>query len=571
MRITSELGGFSLAEADIMRRIMGKKKKSEMQVQKDKFIKGCIENNIDQKIAQAIADMIEKFASYGFNKSHAAAYALIAYQTAYLKSNYSAEFMAANLSSEVNNTDRIVALIEECRKMGIEVVPPDINYSQSRFEPLNKNKIAFGLAAIKNVGLGAIKSILEGRKDCDYKSIFELMQHVDLRLVNKKVLESLVQSGAMDSLQGNRAQNFHALETAIEFGQDFQGKKRRNHSQRSLFDMDPQVNDIITYPKLPDVPDWKSQEKLMKEKEVLGFYITGHPLQKFANVVNLYRTTFNVSNGQETAEGNGVNICGMITEIRTLLDRKENKMAFVKVEDFNRTYEAVVFGSVYPQIESRLKKDALVLLHGRLNSSIDEPVIKIICEDVFELERVPEAQTDYLMLRGDKSKMTSEKITYLKNTLYKGKKVLIVVVQRVSSASVRINQELVGEIGNGLVLLIGVAETDTESDVSFVANKCATLRIFQDDQGKLNRSVLDEKGAILAISQFTLLGDTRKGRRPNFTAAASPEKGKKLYEYFVECLNAYNLKITSGVFGAMMDVSLTNVGPVTILVQSKNK
>jgi DNA polymerase-3 subunit alpha len=221
MRITSELGGFSLAEADIMRRIMGKKKKKEMKGQKDKFIQGCIGHGIDKKIAGEIADMIEKFASYGFNKSHAAAYALIAYQTGYLKSNYPAEFMAANLSSEVNNTDKIVLLIDECRKMGIEVVPPDINYSQSKFEPLSKSKIAFGLEAIKNVGAGAIKSIIINReKESEYKNIFQLLQHVDLRLVNKKVLESLVQSGAMDSLEGNRAQNFHIIETAIEFGQD---------------------------------------------------------------------------------------------------------------------------------------------------------------------------------------------------------------------------------------------------------------------------------------------------------------------------------------------------------------
>ena len=418
MRITSELGGFSLAEADIMRRIMGKKKKKEMKGQKDKFIHGCVANGIDEKIAEAIADMIEKFASYGFNKSHAAAYALIAYQTGYLKSNYPAEFMAANLSSEVNNTDKIVLLIDECRKMGIEVVPPDVNYSDSKFEPLANNKIAFGLEAIKNVGAGAIKSILHNRKtESGYKNIFHLLEDTDLRLVNKKVLESLAQSGAMDSLEGTREQNYHAVEVAIDFAQNYQSKNRKNIGQRSLFEMDPQVNDNIVYPKLPEVPNWTSQEKLQKEKEFLGFYITGHPLKKYANVVNLYGTDFTQINGQNNFNYGLVNVCGMITEIRTLLDKKENKMAFVKIEDFKRTYEAVVFGSVFPKVEDKIKKDALVLLQGRLNSEIDDPVIKIICEEAYEIEKVPSVLTESLLLQVDKSKITQEQVTYLKNIL----------------------------------------------------------------------------------------------------------------------------------------------------------
>jgi DNA polymerase III subunit alpha len=418
MRITSELGGFSLAEADIMRRIMGKKKKEEMRGQKEKFIEGCINNSIDKKTANEIADMIEKFASYGFNKSHAAAYALIAYQTGYLKSNYTAEFMAANLSSEVNNTDRVVTLIEDCRKMGIEVVPPDINYSEAHFVPLSDNKIAFGMSAIKNVGTGAIQSIIEERVNLGkYKSIFHLMENVDIRLTNKKVLESLAQAGALDSLEGNRAQNFHAIEKAVEFGQEIQLKKKQNLGQNSLFDIHPEIHDKVSYPKLPDVPDWSSQDKLVKEKEFLGFYITGHPLYAFKNIVKLYSTNLNVQNGNQNGEIGIINICGMITEMRTLLDRKQNKMAFVKIEDFEKTYEAVVFGSVFSELEDKLYKDAIVLLNGRLNSELDDPVIKIICEKAIPIDQVPVSMTESLILRVDKSEMTEQKITYLKNTL----------------------------------------------------------------------------------------------------------------------------------------------------------
>jgi DNA polymerase-3 subunit alpha len=418
MRITSDLGGFSLAESDIMRRIMGKKKKEEMEAQKEKFIRGCINNDIDKNIAQQVADLIEKFASYGFNKSHAAAYALIAYQTGYLKSNFPAEFMAANLSSEMTNSDKIVLLIDECRKMGIEVVPPDVNYSKARFEPIDKNKIAFGMAAIKNVGRGAIDSITQIREnEGRFNSIFHMLQKVDLRLVNKKVLESLIQCGACDTLDGNRAQIYNAVETAIEFGQDFQGKNRSNQNQQSLFNQSTDDAGLVIEPKLPDIPDWSAQEKLHKEKEFLGFYISGHPLKDFASIIRLYSTDWNATNGELYENKSMVSISGIITEMRTFLDRNNNQMAFVKVEDFKQTYEAVIFASVFPQYESLLHPDALVLMRGKINSEADDPLKKIICEEVYNLEKVPAELTKSLLLKIDKAKISEEKITFLKNLL----------------------------------------------------------------------------------------------------------------------------------------------------------
>ncbi len=418
MRITSDLGGFSLAESDIMRRIMGKKKKEEMQAQKDKFIQGCIKNNINKKIAQEVADLIEKFASYGFNKSHAAAYALIAYQTAYLKSNFPAEFMSANLSSEASNTDKIVLLIDECRKMGIVVIPPDVNHSKAKFEPIEKDKIAFGMAAIKNVGLGAIESIIFNReKDGKYLNIFQMLQRVDLRLVNKKILESLIQCGACDSLEGNRAENFHSIETATDFGQNFQSKSKFNTNQHSLFNINSEVNDIVSYPKLPDLPDWSAQEKLQKEKEFLGFYMSGHPLKKYESLIRLYSTDWSMSNGETPTDKSMIRIAGIITEIRTLLDKNNNMMAFVKIEDINRVFEAVVFASVYPKVESFLKTDSIVLMQGRLNSEADDPVKKIICEEVYDLMQVPGELTKSLLLIINKTKISDEKINFLKNLL----------------------------------------------------------------------------------------------------------------------------------------------------------
>jgi len=418
MRITSELGGFTLAESDIMRRIMGKKKTEEMEGQKEKFISGCEKNGVKKNVAQQVAELIEKFASYGFNKSHAAAYALIAYQTGYLKSNYPAEFMAENLSSEMTNSDKIVLLIDECRKMGIEVIPPDVNHSKAKFEPLEKDKIAFGMAAIKNVGHGAIESIIKNRDLLiKYDTIFQMLQHVDLRLVNKKVLESLIQCGACDSLEGHRSQKFQVIETAVDFGQDFQGKSKSHLSQHSLFEVDPDVVDVVTHPHLPDVPEWTPQEMLHKEKEFLGFYISGHPLKKYSSIIRLYSNGREAVNGNESQDIPNLTIAGIITEIRTLLDRNNNKMAFVKVEDLIHTYEAVVFASVFPEVEDLLYTDSLVLMRGPVNSEPDDPIKKIICEEVFELEKVPTELTESLLLKINKSKMSEEKIDYLKNLL----------------------------------------------------------------------------------------------------------------------------------------------------------
>lgn len=274
------------------------------------------------------------------------------------------------------------------------------------------------MAAIKNVGHGAIESIIKSRELLTkYDTIFQMLQHVDLRLVNKKVLESLIQCGACDSLEGHRAQKFHVIETAVDFGQDFQGKSKSHLSQHSLFEVDPDVVDVVTHPKLPEIPAWTPQEMLHKEKEFLGFYISGHPLKKYSSIIRLYSNGGASLNGNDTQDKKNIAIAGIISEIRTLLDRNNNKMAFVKVEDLTQTYEAVVFASVYPDVEELLYTDSLVLMRGPINSEPDDPIKKIICEEVFELEKVPSKLTESLLLKINKSKISEEKISYLKNLL----------------------------------------------------------------------------------------------------------------------------------------------------------
>jgi len=425
MRIVSDLAGFSLAEADIMRRAMGKKKKKEMAAQKKLFVEGCQKKEINIKIANDLADLIEKFAEYGFNKSHSAAYALIAYQTAYLKAHYPAEFMAANLTSEVGNADRVVVLMDECKKLGLKIKPPDVNYSQAHFVPIEKDVLAFGMQAIKNVGGTAIASIVTTREGNNesYKSLFDFMQQVDIRLVNKKVMESLVQAGAMDSLEGNRAQLFNSIEKAIEFAQNFHGKKNKNVNQRSIFELSGkgnQENDLISYPELPGIDDWTTTEKLKKEKELLGFYVSGHPLEPFKTVISLFSTNIDSFLDQKNGSSQPPHILtigGQITDIREIYDKKQQKMAFVKLEDFSRSYEAVVFSSVYPIFESYLKTDNMIMIHGKRNSDLDDNVIKIIAEKIIPLEQAPDEMAESILISIDTEKFNDDKLHRLKSIL----------------------------------------------------------------------------------------------------------------------------------------------------------
>ena len=430
MRIASDLGGFSLAQADLMRRAMGKKKKEVMEEQRDKFIEGCVANGIDKKTAKEIAELIVKFAQYGFNKSHSAAYAIIAYQTAYLKTYFPAEFMSANLTTEMNNGDRVMILMEECKKLGLKIKAPDVNYSEGHFVPIEKDVIAFGMEAIKNVGAGAIASIVEARNaEGPVTNIFDLLKRVDLRLVNKKVLESLVQAGALDSLEGSRSQLFHSIEKASSFAQEMQGEKNRNKNQLSLFggETAEQSDSLVSYPELPDVPEWTVTEKLKKEKELLGFYISGHPLERYRAVVQLFSTPIEdyLPSEEEAEEESKIKppsvlqVCGQIIEMRTILDKKQQKMAFVKIEDFKRTYEVVVFGSVYPMFEPFLKADNSVMVVGKMSSgtSLSDSPIKLIGEQIMPLEQVPENFTESLLMRIEKDKINAEKIHHLKTVL----------------------------------------------------------------------------------------------------------------------------------------------------------
>ncbi len=417
MKIATEVAGFTLAKADLMRRAMGKKNKEEMAKLKVEFIEGAIALGTQKKLAGEIFDLIEKFASYGFNKSHSVAYSVLAYQTAYLKAHYPAEYMAATLSSEIGNTDKIVGLIDDCRKMGIQVLPPDVNESGNDFTVVN-GAIRFGLCAIKNVGESAIDSVLVTRvKEGRFQNIFDFCRRVDLRLVNKKCLESLVQAGAFDSMDGHRAQFFENIERVAVFGSTFQS--HRENGQSSLFEMSgPKQSQTIQYPVLTPTPGWSETDKLTREKAVLGFYVSGHPLLKFEQEINEFA---NVHFGDLSGFNNGANVraCGIVTSVKKKIDKRNNTMAFIGLEDFTGRAECIVFSDPFAKFEHHLRPDAMVMVSGK--GEVNGDLLKILVNEVYPMEKVREKFTRSIILSINVNDVQENTIVELRQLLEKSK------------------------------------------------------------------------------------------------------------------------------------------------------
>lgn len=416
MRIASDIAGFTLAEADLMRRAMGKKDKAAMASQKNKFIEGARKTNaIGQELAEEIYDLIEKFASYGFNKSHSVAYSVVAYQTAYLKAHYPAEYMAATLTSEIGNTDKIVLLIDDCRKMGIEVLPPDVNESEPNFS-VSKNGIRFGMAGIKNVGVNAVEAMIRARAEGKkFSSLFDFCKGVDLRVVNKKTIESLIVAGAFDSLNRNRAQMLNAVEQTIAAAQNIQAHSERGQS--NLFDGTGSKDSPLSAPALPALPMWSESEKLSHEKAVLGFYVSGHPLLKYENEINSFAT---LHLGDVEGVKNGtVRAGGIIAAVKKKIDKNNRTMAFMTLEDFTGKAECVVFSSLYKKHEELLKPESMVFVEG--NGEVSGDVIKIVATDIIAMDKVREkfAKRVFFLINADE--MDGAKMTILQQTMDKNK------------------------------------------------------------------------------------------------------------------------------------------------------
>ncbi|OGW27526.1 MAG: DNA polymerase III subunit alpha [Nitrospinae bacterium RIFCSPLOWO2_12_FULL_47_7] len=380
MKIASALGGFSLGDADLLRRAMGKKKPEEMAQQREKFIEGSKKNHIPLPKAEKIFDLMEKFAGYGFNKSHSAAYAKVSYQTAYLKCHYPLEFFGALITSEMGNADKVLRYINDCRSMGIKLLPPDVNVSQKDFT-ITGNQLVFGLGAIKNVGSAAIESILEIREKLGrFSSLKEFCEHVDLRVGNKRVIESLIKSGAFDSFGESRSAMMHGLPLAMEAGQ-----ARQRDIQLGQFSMFDTFEEPIPEETAAKVSEWSDHERLKYEKEAIGFYISGHPLIRYSKDLAWFTDSTTVTVADENND-KLVSLGGIPVKIMTKTTAKGEKMAIVTLEDLFGTVEVILWPELYASILPILADDNPILVKGTVDADGNLP--KIIAREVLPLAEV---------------------------------------------------------------------------------------------------------------------------------------------------------------------------------------
>ena len=403
MQIANLVAGYSLGEADLLRRAMGKKKAKEMAEQRAKFLGGASERGFPESVASKLFDLMEQFAGYGFNKSHSAAYGFLAYITAYLKTHYTVEFMAALLTAELHNADKVRLYLNECRDMGIRILPPDIDASFWDFTPAGDKEIRFGLGAIKNVGKAAIESVIKVREDRDagFETLFDFCKSVDWSKINKRMVESAVKAGAMDRLGGHRAQMLAGLDSVIESSQ--RAQRDEELGQESLFG-GPAISNESELVTLPDVEEWSASERLALEKEMLGFYVTGHPLDSFEDAVEEVGTQTTISL-DKVDNGHSVSICGMLHSVQRRRNREGRAWASAVLEDRDGSVELLVFANQFEHVEERLVQDQPVLVNGSVRAE-DESGRRISVEDITLLKdaRIPQPEQAYLtlLLNGDR-------------------------------------------------------------------------------------------------------------------------------------------------------------------------
>ena len=417
MRIANRLAGFSLNQADNLRKAMGKKKPEIMAKFKDQFMSGSVANGIPKETAQSIFELMEFFAGYGFNKSHSAAYAVITYQTAYLKANYTVQYMVAQLSCEKENTDKIVEYIEDCRRMGIEVIKPDVNESQNDFTISDGNKIRIGLGAIKNVGNKAIESIIESRnKTGRFTSILELCNRVDMRVVNKQVLECLIKSGCFDSLHDSRAKLLTGLDTAMQLGSI--ANKDRRTGQKSLFGMgsDTSMRGNGDFGTDIEAPQWSEKDLRQAEKESLGFYMSSNPLDAYKEKIKKISSASS-ADISELPEGEEVVVGGIITNIKQSTTKRGAPMMYITLEDMKGAVECIAFSKEIKAFQPLLNIDEVVFVKGQVGFQSTTPTLraKEIIAEKDALRRLVKCIT----IRFDAAQFDETKLTQLKEIIKK--------------------------------------------------------------------------------------------------------------------------------------------------------
>ena len=453
MKIVSDLAGFSLAQADSLRRAIGKKIPEVMVHEKKRFMIGAMKKGVKEKVAEKIWNLIDFFSGYGFNKSHSAAYAMISYQTAFLKAHYPIEFMTALLTSEMGNTDKVVRYIEACKKMGIEVLPPSVDESYSEFTCV-ENNIKFGLAAIKNVGSTAIDSIIKSRKeDGEFTSLFNFTERVDLRLCNRKVLESLIKCGAFDKWKLHRSQLMASIDVALDVGSKLQKDKSRG--QLSFFEGSEDQGFGSSSYDIPNIPEWSESQLLAYERELIGFYVSSHPLARYTKILKDYAKAYTDSLG-EFGNQSEVTVGGIIDSIKEILTKRGEKMGFLNLQDLKGTCEVVVFPEVYKNALSLMEKDKIIFVRGKIDSRDDVP--KILAEEIVPLEEVPKRFTRLITIDLQTTGLDSTNLKEIKQILmrhkgtvpvyltFKGPKGRRAVIHSGEDFKVKINDSLFEEL-----------------------------------------------------------------------------------------------------------------------------
>src|SRR5208337_3737255 len=408
MQIANSLASFSLGEADILRRAMGKKKKEEMAAQRAKFLAGCEKNKIPERKAVRISDLMEEFAGYGFNKSHSCAYALLAYQTAFLKTHYPVEFMAALLTSETGNTEKVVRYINEARGMGISILPPDVNESDLYFTPVG-DSIRFGLAAIKNVGENTAKAIREARLgEGEFKSLYEFCERIEPRFLNKRVFESLIKSGAMDSL-GPREPMVASVDEAVAAIQ--RAARSKESGQHGLFFGGGAAEPKVHF-ELREAAPWSEEERLASEYAMLGFYVSGHPLEKYvARLKELGTLSLEEVEGQRN--GKEISVAGLIVGTRPMRSRKGARWAIYTLQDMTGVQELLAFPESFARLENILKPGEPLLLKVRVQ--VEEAGTRLSLQEARRVADMAERAASEFRVRLDLARLDEGTLEQLDN------------------------------------------------------------------------------------------------------------------------------------------------------------
>jgi DNA polymerase-3 subunit alpha len=462
MQIAQVLAGYSLGAADLLRRAMGKKKPEEMAEQREIFCKGSVERGVALETATHIFDLMEKFAGYGFNKSHSASYALIAYQTAWLKAHYPAAYMSAVLSSDMDNTDKVVLFVEECNSLDLKIAPPNINLSEYDFKVIDDKNLAYGLGAIKGAGQAAIELIIAARQQGEFKDLFDFCRRVDLRKVNRRVIEALIKAGAFDTIGTHRASLMASIDLAVQ--QAEQTLRNETRGQHDLFGETIPQTHALDYAV---VPEWSDHERLFGEKETLGLYLTGHPIHRYLNELKNI-ITHRIAEARPS-QSQTAKIAGIILNVRTIITKRGDKMAIVTLDDASGQIDVLCFSDIYHTHRELLMKDKLIIVEGEVSMDDFTNNYRVVGREIFSIEQARERYAKHLQIRFATDQL--ENIKKLASILEKFKggkcRVILDYIREDAKANLQLGEAWCVRPVDALMNLLRDAFSDTNVDIEY--------------------------------------------------------------------------------------------------------